>query len=316
MALPRVMMKKTETPEDFRTIKGFDLNLLTIFEAVYIHASVTKAAKALDLSPSSVSQYLHKLRTHFSDPLFVRKGKDISATTVATNIHQSIAKNYDDLLGKLQQLNDTTMHNRLVVHCSPYLSVKVLPLISLIAHQVAPDCKVVHTVNDPVENTAEEALIYRSADIVFDSNPHFGVATVSQRVFEEEIIFVCSSNHPRLKDSLSREQAENEVFAILDTDSDLIKEHQVNANNQFSGRKVVLQTGSLLSLISVVEGSDIIGSIPRWMYEKMASAFKIKHLTPNFPIKNVPIYMIYNKTSLKHKLFSDVMEQLNGQIKM
>lgn len=304
-------MKKTEIPDDFRIIKGFDLNLLAMFEAVYIHGSVTKAANALGLSPSSVSQYLHKLRTHFSDPLFVREGKDISATTVATSIHQNISKNYDDLMGTLLQLTETAMHNRLVVHCSPYISVKVLPLISQIAHDVAPGCKIVHSVNDHFDNTAEEALTYRSADIVFDSSPHFSMATVSQMVFEEEIIFICSSDHPRLKNTLSREQAANEVFATLDTDSDLIKEHQVNSNNQFGGRKVVLRTGSLLSVISVVEASEIIGSIPRWMYEKMAPAFKIKCLTPDFPIKNVPIYMVYNKTSLNHKLFSDIMGKLS-----
>lgn len=308
-------MKKIEITDNFRIIKGFDLNLLTMFEAVYIHGSVTKAASVLGLSPSTLSQHLHKLRAHFCDPLFLREGKEISPTTVATSIHKNLSKHYDDLMGTMQQLTENAMSNRLVVHCSPYISAKVLPVISRIAQSIASGCKIVHSVNDHFDNTAEDVLTYRSADIVFDSSPHFSQSTVSQMVFEEEIVFICSSDHPRLHNTLSNEQAAKEVFTTLDTDSELIKEHQVNANEQFGGRKVVLRTGSVLGVISVVESSEIIGSIPGWMYDKMAPAFKIKRLTPDFKIKNVPIYMVYNKISLKHKLFSEIMEQLSINIK-
>lgn len=34
-------------------VKGFDLNLLLIFEAIYVHKSVSKAAELLCVSPSA-----------------------------------------------------------------------------------------------------------------------------------------------------------------------------------------------------------------------------------------------------------------------
>lgn len=81
------MNTKKSMTSVFNINKEFDLNLLTIFEAVYHNYSVTKAAEELDLAPSSVSQEVNKLRTFFDDSLFIRKGKQLVPTTVATNIH-------------------------------------------------------------------------------------------------------------------------------------------------------------------------------------------------------------------------------------
>ena len=70
-------MKLNHNTERLHAIKGFDLNLLTMFESVYIHGSITKAAGILGLTPSAVSQAIGRLRDHFSDPLFVRQEKTL-----------------------------------------------------------------------------------------------------------------------------------------------------------------------------------------------------------------------------------------------
>ena len=63
-----------DTPQIFRTLRNIDLNLLTIFEAVYVHKGIVNAAKILNLTPSAISQSIQKLRSIFPDPLFIRKG--------------------------------------------------------------------------------------------------------------------------------------------------------------------------------------------------------------------------------------------------
>lgn len=40
-------------------LKKFDLNLLVIFECIYQHLSISKAAETLYITPSAVSQSLH-----------------------------------------------------------------------------------------------------------------------------------------------------------------------------------------------------------------------------------------------------------------
>ena len=78
---------ENDTPQIFRTLRNIDLNLLTIFEAVYVHKGIVNAAKILNLTPSAISQSIQKLRLLFPDPLFIRKGQGVTPTAYATHLH-------------------------------------------------------------------------------------------------------------------------------------------------------------------------------------------------------------------------------------
>ncbi len=84
-----------DKPQIFRTLRNIDLNLLTIFEAVYVHKGIVNAAKILNLTPSAISQSIQKLRTIFPDPLFIRKGRGVTPTTYATHLHEYISRGWN-----------------------------------------------------------------------------------------------------------------------------------------------------------------------------------------------------------------------------
>lgn len=71
-------------------LKKFDLNLLIIFESIYQHQSISKAAETLFITPSAVSQSLQRLHAQLNDPLFVRSGKGVTPTTVGINLHSHL----------------------------------------------------------------------------------------------------------------------------------------------------------------------------------------------------------------------------------
>ena len=72
----------------FRILRNIDLNLLTIFEAVYVHKGIVNAAKILNITPSAISQSINKLRALFPDPLFIRKGQGVTPTAYASHLHK------------------------------------------------------------------------------------------------------------------------------------------------------------------------------------------------------------------------------------
>ncbi|MCU7007030.1 LysR family transcriptional regulator, partial [Escherichia coli] len=83
---PCLSRKSSEgKPQIFTTLRNIDLNLLTIFEAVYVHKGIVNAAKVLNLTPSAISQSIQKLRVIFPDPLFIRKGQGVTPTAFAGN---------------------------------------------------------------------------------------------------------------------------------------------------------------------------------------------------------------------------------------
>ncbi|WP_119679495.1 LysR family transcriptional regulator [Indioceanicola profundi] len=62
------------------TLDRLDLNLLRVFEAVYLERSVTRAGRRLGMEQSSVSNALGRLRVAMGDELFVRTARGVEPT--------------------------------------------------------------------------------------------------------------------------------------------------------------------------------------------------------------------------------------------
>ena len=66
-------------------LRSLDLNLLTVFEAIYEIGTVTGAGGRLALSKSATSHALSRLREACGDELFVRAGQGLAPTPTASD---------------------------------------------------------------------------------------------------------------------------------------------------------------------------------------------------------------------------------------
>jgi len=71
-------------------LRSLDLNLLTVFEAIYELGTVSAAADRLALSQSATSHALSRLRDACGDELFVRAGQGLIPTPTAQAMYSSI----------------------------------------------------------------------------------------------------------------------------------------------------------------------------------------------------------------------------------
>lgn len=71
-------------------ISQVDLNLFTVFDAIYTEGSVTRASLQLNLTQPAISHALARLRLIFDDPLFVRQGHAMVSTPLARNIIEPV----------------------------------------------------------------------------------------------------------------------------------------------------------------------------------------------------------------------------------
>ena len=97
-------------------LKKFDLNLLVIFECIYQHLSISKAAETLYITPSAVSQSLQRLRGQLNDPLFIRSGKGFTPTTVGTNLHLHLEQNLNQIEQTINLMHSTDINKNFVVY--------------------------------------------------------------------------------------------------------------------------------------------------------------------------------------------------------
>lgn len=103
-------------------LKKFDLNLLVIFECIYQHLSISKAAETLFITPSAVSQSLQRLRNQLNDPLFIRAGKGITPTTVGVNLHKHLEENLNQLEQTINIMHSSSLEKSLAVYAPQVLT--------------------------------------------------------------------------------------------------------------------------------------------------------------------------------------------------
>jgi len=87
-------------------LSRIDLNLFTVFDAIYREGGITPASRRLHLSQPAVSHALGRLRELLNDPLFERRGHEMIPTPLARSLADSIASS----LGNLEQMLQRVGH--------------------------------------------------------------------------------------------------------------------------------------------------------------------------------------------------------------
>lgn len=113
----------------FNMLRNIDLNLLTVFEAVYVHKGIVNAAKVLNLTPSAISQSIQKLRSTFPDPLFIRKGQGVAPTAYAAHLHQYISQGFESILCALDINNNYDKERVITLASTPSIGALLMPRI-------------------------------------------------------------------------------------------------------------------------------------------------------------------------------------------
>lgn len=291
-------------------LKKFDLNLLVIFECIYQHLSISKAAETLYITPSAVSQSLQRLRGQLNDPLFIRSGKGITPTTVGVNLHQHLEQNLNQLEQTINIMHSSGLKKNFVIYCPQFMTPKIMldPMKILMdkynyqieLHDVflAPD-------------SAEDLLAYRKADLVFSFSPLSSRSTACSLFYEMPFTLVCRQDHPRIGLHATREEILQEKFTAYLSNELSVKNFQDNAEQLLPERNILFRSDSFISLLSMISYSDIIGLSPIPALEQYGPALNLRKIETDLSFPKIPLYMMYNRSALNSAAFSHFIEEVS-----
>lgn len=290
-------------------LKKFDLNLLVIFECIYQHLSISKAAETLYITPSAVSQSLQRLRTQFNDPLFIRSGKGITPTVTGANLHQHLEQNLNKLEQTINIMHGSSLKNKFVIY-SPQITTTlgVTELINSLRKN--SDVEIEHHDILMSTETAENILAYRKADLIISTVPVHNRSIVCTLFKTVESVLVCSRNHPRMVEHSTLEDIMREQFTLFITTQPSVQEQQSAANNLFLNRKIGFSSDSLTSITNIIASTDIIGLLPKIIYEQNAVALNLKEISVDFKLPSVKLFLMYNRSSLNNKSFAEYIKTI------
>jgi DNA-binding transcriptional LysR family regulator len=180
-----------------------DLNLFTVFDAIYQDGGITAASKRLHLSQPAVSHALRRLREVLGDPLFQRKGNVMIPTARARELAGTVRtclEQLDRISERSARFEPATASRRLRIALRQVHEVSLLPQLCAQLERDAPGV-LVETVR--VErSTMEEDLRSGELDLAIDVElPHF--ARIRRELLgSERLVVLAREGHPRVRGEL------------------------------------------------------------------------------------------------------------------
>ncbi len=292
-------------------LKKFDLNLLIIFESIYQHQSISKAAETLFITPSAVSQSLQRLRAQLNDPLFVRSGKGVTPTTVGINLHSHLEENLNQLEQTINIMNRADLKKNFIVYSPKVLiSNGLTTLINTLQDKAAYTVEHHNMLIAP--DTAEDLLNYRKADLIISLFPVHNHSIICRPLKSEPLVLVCRKQHPRLDEATTTDKVLEEGFTFYNSPNSATKELQAAIEARLPQRNTVFRSDSMLSILSMISQTDLVGVVSQSSYLFMKDILQLKQINIGTPLPNIDYYMLYNRAALRGSVFSQFIDSFDS----
>lgn len=271
---------------------------LEIFVTVAEQKNMSAAARLLYVAPSSISQAISSLEKQFHTKLFERSGKKLVITEsgiVFLNYARHILAMYQEMEAAMNATSDTKL--TLKIGTSPSVGAIIMSKMISDYYQHGHQANTEVTVNTAnaimgmiLENTLDLGLILGKAP---------SSMIVSTPLFQDELVLVCSPNHPfSAYKSVKPEQLDGQKFILREigcrtrsqVDQELLR-HDIQiqeiwtSNNMEAIRQAVIDNQGLAFLSPVVIDMEL----------KNGRLHPIR--VEDFSLKRT-FYLIYHKNKL------------------
>lgn len=245
-------------------IAAMDLNLLVAFHAMLEHRNVTRAGEAIGLSQPAMSSAVRRLRLLFEDPLFIRAGLEMKPTPRALQLNAAIRQVIETVQGEILQPTrfDARTSTRTFTVLMPDIGeANFLPRILAMLAQEAPQLNLRTLAMQ--RHAAAESLESGTADLAMGYFPDLQKAGFyQQQLMRSPHVSLVRQNHPEIGEQMSMDQFIAASHVVVKPHG---REHVFEKHLQQQGirRRVVLEISNFLSLLPIIESSDLIATVPK-----------------------------------------------------
>ncbi|MBD1573188.1 transcriptional regulator LeuO [Vibrio sp. S17_S38] len=282
------------------TLRGVDLNLLTVFDAVMQEQNITRAAQYLGMSQPAVSNAVARLKVMFNDELFMRHGRGIQPTQRARQLFGPLRQALQLVRNELPNsifLPETSERTFKLAVCSPS-DIRFAPRIMSGVAEKAPSIQL--HLDAECDSNLTEKLRYQEVDFVIDYARFDAPGYSSTEIFSDELVVVVSASHPRIGSEITEQEFLAEKHATLS---------KLNGISSFSERVYGTESGcqasyqgtGLANVLYVVSQSELVTVVPRWLMDIMPNRANYKILPYPFENNKAAGYLSWHESSEKDK---------------
>ncbi len=279
-------------------IAALDLNLLVIFDALFVERSVTRAAKRVGLSQPAASNALRRLRERLGDALFVPTSRGLEPTSRAHAIAPPIRRALAELEGALAPpaiFDPGRARRTFVMMMSDVGELALMPRLTARLAGEAPGVDV-RVVAGPTGAPEDVLAAPGAPDLMLSLASAPGRGTHHQALYAQRFVGLARRGHRCLRRKMTLKR-----FIALD--------HLLIAPRGLPGgvvddalarrgmrRRIALTLANFFSAAMVVAETDLVLVAPAMLAQRATAILSVRTFVPPLPLPQTSIAQYWHAT--------------------
>jgi len=279
-------------------MQNFDLNLLAPLDALLAEKNVTRAAKKMHVTQSTMSGILRRLRDQFDDELLVRNGRhyDLSpfAQSLAISVRQTILQIDSTISAK--PLFDPKKDRRCFrVMASDYSTMVYLSAVfrrvekraPLLSYEIVP-------INSPLDHVRSG-----SVDLCITGNPYSQAEAAADHLLRSDTLFsevyccIVDDDHP-LRGIVTLDQLFEYPHVIAQFAGVTMQTSELKVGSARKRANPVMNVPSFNVIPALVRGTNAVGILPTRMTEVAPGYSGLRTLAVAFEMPSFTEHLIWH----------------------
>jgi len=300
-------------------LRSVDLNLLTIFRAIYEEQGISKAADRLGLTQPAVSHALGRLRQLLNDELFRRTrsadGSRMEPTPRAHEIAGPLIKSLSgigDILSGNIAFDPSGVEREIRFGMLDYGMALHSPLITSLLSREAPgvrmDCRHIQM------DTVLEGLEAGRLDVAIGPFENLPSRFIKHLLMQEAFVVVARQDNPNIGRRLSAETYSNLSHVGLSNLSGLSAMTERNLHLAGLSREITLTVPHYSAALFAVAKSDLIATVPEGPARVFQDVCGLRIMKPPFPTAPLEISMVRHQRYAGDPLMDWLWERMKAEL--
>ena len=256
-------------------LRGIDLNLLTLLDALLRHGRVGAAASAVNLSQPATSRALGRLRALFDDPLLVRTDGSTRLTPRAHALAEPVARILDEVRALLAPaiFDPAAWKGRVTLAATDHQAITLLPALTVRLRAAAPGLDVeVRAMNA----MATEPLRAGAIQLGFGLAGPNTAGLHTHILYQDHFVTLMRRDHPAAASPLTPARyaaLDHAVVSVLDDGPGVVDDALAEVGLR---RRVVLRQPHFYAALAICAATDLLVTLPSSVAERFAASFALE----------------------------------------
>ena len=260
------------------TLARLDLNLLLVFQALYVERHVGRAATRLRLSQSATSHALSRLRDALADPLFIRNPKGVEPTSLANELAPRVAavlEEIESIASPRRPFQAAHLARSFRIAATDHV---IVTLMTQVVSQLCSEAPRVAIHFEPVDQTSVVGRLDSGiVDVALGSTTFMNLPQRVEAIplFQERFVGVARLGHPLVRERershvMDIEDFVNARHALVSPRGDAHGVVDVELEKRGLARHIAVVSPSFVAIPLLIGGSDLVATVPRRAAELFA----------------------------------------------